>query len=58
MNSRGGVTISICDGLSYIARDDTAFYQDGTFESVIVEVKCKNPNTLFGEIGPIPDTNE
>ena len=56
--SRGGVGIFIDKKIKYKVRHDLSLFDEGSFESIFLEITCKNKNTVVGEIYRVPNTNE
>lgn len=57
-NSKGGVAIYVRCNISFKRRNDLEINIDGEFESLFVETKINNKNTIIGEIYRIPNTSE
>lgn len=55
---RGGIAMYILNSLPYVTREDLEINIDLEFESLFVEVKTKEQNTIVGEIYRVPNTNE
>ena len=56
---RGGVSILVKLGISFIERSDISLFDEGTFESIFIEIpQKKRPNIIIGEVYRVPGTNE
>lgn len=56
--AHGGVAMYIRDSLMYIPREDLVIFNEGTFESIFIEITNKNKSTIIGEIYRTPSSNE
>ena len=55
---RGGVAAYVHKSLKYFERDDLNIFEEGFFESCLIEVSFKSKNIVIGEIYRVPGTSE
>lgn len=53
----GGVAIYINKDFDYTIREDLSVFEQGEFESIVVEVSKNNQKAVVGEIYRVPNTN-
>ena len=56
--TRGGVGMYIREHIKFTQRDDLAMFEEGEFESIIIETQSSTKNAIVGEIYRIPGTSE
>lgn len=56
--AHGGVAMYIKDNLRFVPRDDLDIFDEGTFESIFIEITNENKSTIVGEIYRTPSSNE
>ncbi len=54
----GGVAMYIRKNIAYKLRDDVSIFEEGTFESLFIEITLNGVNHIIGEIYRCPGSNE
>jgi hypothetical protein len=54
----GGVAIYVKQGITFNIREDLSIFEEGTFESLFIELIVNNKHTIVGEMYRLPSTNE